>query len=137
MRESPEIAAALETFFAKNASGDVATFDEVVSTEEATLAIGSSVQEWYAGQAAVRSAYGLEGVLIEPGDVAAWENGDTGWAVARPLFSIPDGPSFRLRFTAVFVRERSAWKLIHLHGAYPVPDEVAVEHPEWWELESS
>ena len=60
-------------------------------------------------------------------------NGDTGWAIAKPLFSIPDGPSFRLRFTAVFVQERGGWKLIHLHGSNPVPDEVAVEHPEWWE----
>lgn len=137
MHESSDVAAALATFFAKNASGDITTFDEVVSSEEAALAIGSSVREWYAGQGAVREAYGLEGVLIEPGQVDAWENGDTGWAVARPLFSIPDGPAFRLRFSAVFVRERGGWKLIHLHGSYPVPDEVAVEHPEWWETEGS
>jgi hypothetical protein len=135
MHASAEVARALATFFAKNASGDITTFDEVVSSEEAVLAIGSSAREWFAGREAVRGAYGLEGVLIEPGQVDAWENGDTGWAVARPLFSIPDGPSFRLRFTAVFVRE-SGWKLIHLHGSYPVPDEVAVEHPEWWEAEA-
>jgi hypothetical protein len=95
-------------------------------------AIGSSAPEWFSGQAAVRGAYGLEGVLIDPGPIDAWENGDTGWAVCRPLLSIPGGRSFRLRFTAVFVRE-DGWKLIHLHGSYPVPDEVAVAHPEWWE----
>jgi ketosteroid isomerase-like protein len=132
MRESREVADALSTFFAKNASGDVSTYSEVVSREEAVLAIGSTVREWFAGQEAVRGAYGLEGVLIDPGEIDAWEHGETGWAVAKPLFSIPDGPSFRLRFTAVFVRENGAWKLIHLHGSYPVPDEVAVEHPEWW-----
>jgi ketosteroid isomerase-like protein len=132
MEPSAEVAAALETFFAKNASGDISTYEEVVSNEEAVLAIGSASREWFAGQAAVRGAYGLEGVLIDPGEIDAWENGDTGWAVSRPLFSIPDGPSFRLRFTALFVRERGGWKLIHLHGSYPVPDEVAIEHPEWW-----
>lgn len=135
MHASLDVAAALVTFFAKNASGDLTTFDEVVSSEEGIQAIGSTAREWFSGQAAVRSAYGLEGVLIEPGPIDAWENGDTGWAVARPLFTIPDGPAFRLRFTGLFVREGGGWKLVHLHGSYPVPDEIAVEHPEWWATE--
>jgi ketosteroid isomerase-like protein len=136
VQASETVAEALRTFFAKNASGDVSTFDEVVSLEEHVLAVGSTAREWFHGQQAVRSAYGLEGVLIDPGAVDAWENGDTGWAVAKPLFSIPGGPSFRLRFTALFVQERGGWKLVHLHGSYPVPDEVAVEHPEWWEADT-
>lgn len=134
MNESTAVADALRTFFAKNASGDVTTFDEVVTGNEAVLAIGSTAREWFAGQKAVRGAYGLEGVLIDPGDVDGWENGATGWAIARPTFSVPGGPSFRLRFTAVFVQEDDAWKLVHLHGSYPVPDETAMEHPEWWEV---
>lgn len=133
MKPSTTVAQALSTFFARNASGDLSTFEEVVSSEDAVLAIGSAAREWFSGQAAVRGAYGLEGILIEPGTIEAWENGDTGWAVARPLFSVPGGPSFRLRFTAVFVHEAGTWKLIHLHGSYPVPDETAMEHPEWWE----
>lgn len=133
MRRSPALAEALTTFFAKNASGDTSTFHEVVSREEAVLAIGSAVKEWFSGQEAVRGAYGLEGFQIDPGPIEGWENGDTGWATCRPLFVSPHGPSLRLRFTAVFVREGGAWKLIHLHGSYPVPDEVAVGHPEWWE----
>ena len=137
MTSSESIADALRTFFAKNASGDVSTFEEVVSTTEAAFAVGSTAQEWFLGQDAVRAAYGLEGVLIEPGDILAWENGETGWAVAKPLFSIPGGPSFRLRFTAVFVQERGGWKLVHLHGSYPVPDETAIEHPEWWDSASA
>ena len=133
MRESTAVADALRTFFEKNASGDASTYDEVVSSEEAVLAIGSSAGEWASGQEAARDAYGLPGVLIDPADVEAWENGDTGWASARPQFTIPDGPSFRLRFTAVFLRETGAWKLVQLHASYPVPDEVAIEHPEWWD----
>ena len=133
MRESTAVADALRTFFEKNASGDASTYDEVVSSEEAVLAIGSSAGEWASGQEAARGAYGLPGVLIDPADVEAWENGDTGWASARPQFTIPDGPSFRLRFTAVFLRESGAWKLVQLHASYPVPDEVAIEHPEWWD----
>jgi hypothetical protein len=135
MQESTAVAEALRTFFEKNASGDVTTFDEVVSSEEAVSAIGSTAAEWHSGQVAARDAYGLPGVLIDAADVEAWENGDTGWAVARPQFTIPEGPSFRLRFTAVFLRENGAWKLIQLHASYPVPDEVAIEHPEWWETD--
>ena len=78
-------------------------------------------------------AYGLEGFEIEAGPIDSWENGETGWAVCRPLFTAPVGVSLRLRLSAVFVREDGAWKLIPLHGSYPVPDEVAVVHPEWWE----
>ncbi len=135
MQASPAVAEALTTFFAKNASGDLSTYDDVVSKEEAVLAVGSTAREWFSGQDAARGAYGIEGVLIDPGAIDAWENGDTGWAVAKPHFTIPGGPSFRLRFTAVFVREDDRWKLIHLHGSYPVPDETAVGHPEWWEAQ--
>jgi hypothetical protein len=133
MERSDGVAAALWTFFEKNTSGDVSTFDEVVSSSDGVLAIGSTAREWFRGQEAVRGAYGIEGVQIDPGPIEAWDNGETGWAIARPLFSIPGGPSFRLRFTAVFVHEDGRWKLAHLHGSYPVPDELAIEHPEWWD----
>ena len=136
MESSQAVADALRTFFVKNASGDVSTFDEVVTADEGVLAIGSSVREWFAGQDAVRRAYGLEGFQIDAGEVVAWENGDTGWAAATPVFAIPGGPSLRLRFTAVFVRDGGSWKLAHLHGSYPVPDDLAMVHPEWWEVVS-
>lgn len=133
MQPSEHVARALVTFFVKNTTGDRATFDEVVSSEEGVIAIGSAAREWFEGQSAVRGAYGTEGVEIDPGPIHAWENGDTGWAVARPTFSVPGGPSLRLRFSAVFVREAGEWKLVHLHGSYPVPDETAMAHPEWWD----
>jgi hypothetical protein len=133
MEASEDVAAALRTFFEKNASGDPATFDDVVSSDESVLAIGSAAREWFAGQTAVRAAYGIEGLQVDPGDVQAWKSGNIGWAASPVVFSAPDaGFSIRLRFTAIFVREGGAWKLLQLHGSYPVPDEVAAEHPEWW-----
>jgi hypothetical protein len=133
MRASDAVAQALRDFFAVNASGDRGSFEDVVSLDDAVLAVGSSAREWFAGQSEVQAAFGLEGMLIEPGAILAWENGETGLAIARPSFTIPDGPTIRLRFTAVFIRERDGWKLFHLHGSYPVPDEVALSHPEWWD----
>jgi hypothetical protein len=138
MQASDEVAAALRSFFEKNASGDPATFDEVVSSDASVLAIGSTAREWFAGQEAVRAAYGIEGMHVDPGDVQAWESGDAGWAASRVVFSTPDGElSIRLRFTAIFVREDGAWKLLQLHGSYPVPDEIAAAHPEWWDADTS
>jgi hypothetical protein len=133
MRESPAVAEALRKFFRSNASGDPSTYPDVVSASDAVLVIGSTAREWFSGQAAVQGAYGLEGAQIDTGQVAAWENGDTGWAVATPVFAFTGGPSIKLRFSAVLVREDGAWKLAHVHGSHPVPDEVAVEHPQWWD----
>ncbi|MCY7303986.1 MAG: hypothetical protein LH654_13335 [Thermoleophilia bacterium] len=45
MQASPAVAEALTTFFAKNASGDRSTYDEVVSREEAVLPGGSTARE--------------------------------------------------------------------------------------------
>lgn len=132
MHESPAVASALATFFAKNVSGDTRRSTGSCGGKR-RFWLSAARREWFAGQEAARGAYGLEGFLIDPGHTDAWENGDTGWAVARPEFSIQGGPTFRLRFTAVFVREDGLWKLIHLHASYPVPDEVAVEHAEWWD----
>ena len=108
MQTSTEVANALTTFFAKNAAGDVTTFDDVVSGEEAVLAIGSSAREWFAGQKAARGAYGLEGVLIDSGHVDAWDNGDTGWAVARPRFTIPGGQAYRSPGTMIVEGDASS-----------------------------
>ena len=45
MQEPPAVAQALTTFSAKNASGDLSTYDGVVSSEEAVPAVGSTARE--------------------------------------------------------------------------------------------
>jgi ketosteroid isomerase-like protein len=134
MRESKGVKEALLRFYERNSANDQASFPLVVSREEAVLIVGSAAREWFQGQAAVRGAFGLEGFRIEAGDILAWENGDTGWAVNTPTFVMPDGATtMRLRMTTIFVKEDGAWKLVHIHGSTPVPDEVYMEHQsEWW-----
>ena len=112
MRESAGVKEALLRFYERNAANDQASFPEIVSKEEAVLVVGSSAREWFAGQKAVRAAFGLEGFRIDPGKVEAWENGDTGWAVNTPAFVMPDGvTTMRLRMTTIFVKEDGDWKL--------------------------
>ena len=134
MRRSQAVKDALIEFYERNAANDQAAYSRVVSGEADILVVGSSAREWFQGQAAVRAAYGLEGFRTEPGEVLAFENGDTGWAVNTPAFVMPDGKTtMRLRMTTIFVREDRRWKLVHIHGSTPVPDEIYMEHQaEWW-----
>lgn len=133
MLESKEVAEALLRFYDRNAANDQSAFHDVVSTSEAVTVIGSSAREWFQGQAAAKAAYGLEQIKIEAGKVQAWEEGTAGWAVNQPQFVLPDGTRMRMRMTTVFVRERGGWRLVHIHGSTPVPDEVYLEHQaDWW-----
>ena len=56
MKESGSVAEALRTFFERNTSGDISTFEDVVSIEAGVSAIGSTAREWFIGQEAARSA---------------------------------------------------------------------------------
>jgi hypothetical protein len=108
-------------------------FNDVVSRSEAVNIIGSSAREWFQGQQAVRAAYGLEQVKIEAGEVDAWESGSRARRSTNPRSFCRMAPACRMRMTSVFVDEGSGWKLVHLHGSTPVPDEVYLMHQsEWW-----
>lgn len=133
MRESPDIANALRQFYDRNTANDQASFHKVVSADEAVTIIGSSAREWFEGQAAARAAFGLEQVKIDAGQIKAWEEGTAGWAINTPRFIFPDGSVLRLRMSTVFVKEDGGWRLVHLHGSTPVPDEIYMEHQDaWW-----
>ena len=133
MQQSEGVRSALLRFYDRNAANDLAAFPSLVSGDPDVLVIGSAAREWFAGQAAVRGAYGIEGFRIEAGPVRAYERGELGYAVNTPRFTAPNGPALRLRMTTVFVKEDGAWKLLHMHASMPVPDEVAMEHQDdWW-----
>lgn len=133
MRQSEDVKNALRNFYERNTANDQANFHAVVSGADDVIFIGSSAKEWFEGQEQARHAFGLEGFRIEPGEIKAWEEGTAGWAINTPRFILPDGSVMRLRMTSVFVKEGGAWKLVHLHGSTPVPDEVFMEHQaEWW-----
>ena len=133
MKQSTDVRDALLRFYDRNAANDQAAFHDVISESEAVLVIGSSAREWFEGQAGAHAAFGLEGIEIEAGEVRALEEGSAGWAINTPSFVLPDGTRMRLRMTSIFVKERGGWRLVHIHGSSPVPDEVYLEHQAaWW-----
>jgi ketosteroid isomerase-like protein len=132
MRESEGVRSALLRFYDRNAANDQAAFPTVVSSDKDVLVIGSAAREWFAGQEAVRGAYGIEGFRIDAGTVRAWEHGDLGYAVNIPVFTAPNGATLKLRMTTIFVKEDGTWKLLHMHASMPVPDEIAMEHQTDW-----
>lgn len=133
MQKSSDVANALREFYERNTANDQASFHKVISASEAVTIIGSAAREWFEGQAAARAAFGLEQVTIDAGKIKAWEEGTAGWAINAPRFTLPDGSVMRMRMTTVFVKEDGGWRLIHLHGSTPVPDEVYMQHQEeWW-----
>jgi hypothetical protein len=133
MKDSPGVRSALLHFYDRNTANDQEAFPGIVSGDADLLVIGSAAREWFAGQGAVRGAYGIEGFKIEPGEIRAYEKGDLGYAVNVPRFIAPNGARLKLRMTTIFVHEGGAWKLLHMHASMPVPDEVAMQHQQaWW-----
>jgi len=95
--------------------------------------IGTDASEFWTSTAAEIRALGdaqreeLEHApVLQPGELEAWSEGSVGWAVDRPRFTFPDRPSVPLRLTAVALRVRGRWVLVHAHVSVGVPNEEVV-----------
>jgi len=132
MEESADVRAALLRFYDRLSAKDVASFDQLVSSDPATMVIGTAPGELVSERAALRYGFEAEGIRLEGIDPKAYEEGSLGWAVDQPNFVLPDGSSFQTRLTAVMHREDSAWKLIHAHFSVGVPDEEVVDLQKRW-----
>ncbi len=131
MRQSEEVRDAMLRYCDRISTGDVASFDEVVSQEPATLIIGTAPGEWVTERTQLRYGFETEGFRIEAGDPAGYEEGSLGWFVDEPTF-FPDGSSMDTRLTAVMHQEDGRWKLVHMHVSVGVPDEEVVELQRRW-----
>jgi SnoaL-like domain len=96
-------------------ASDVASFDQLVSQEPATLIIGTAPGEWVTERERMRFGFEAEGARIQAGEPAGYEEGSMGWVVDEPMFLFPDGSAMQTRLTAILHREDGAWKLVHMH----------------------
>jgi len=133
MQESTAVRDMMLRFYDRLTAGDVASFEQLVSAQPATLVIGTSPGEWVTERPRLRYGFEAEGVGMTPGPrPLGHQEGTLGWFVDEPLFSFPDGSTMRTRLTAVVHHEADAWKLVHMHVSVAVPDEEVVELQKRW-----
>jgi hypothetical protein len=133
MEGSIPVRDALLRFYDRISASDVGAFDELVSSDPATLVIGTAPGEWVTERDRLRFGFEAEGLRIEPGpSPIGYEEGGLGWVADEPTYFFPGGSSMRTRLTAVLHREDGLWKVLHLHVSVGVPDEEVVELQERW-----
>jgi SnoaL-like domain len=132
MQQSEEVRDAILRFCDRLSAGDVASFDELVSQEPATLIIGTAPGEWVTERERMRFGFEAEGVRLEAKNPVGYEAGSLGWVVDQPAFVFPDGSVMQTRLTAVMRQEEGRWKLVHMHFSVGVPDEQVVQLQQRW-----
>jgi hypothetical protein len=135
VQQSEEAREAMLRYCERISASDVASFDELVSKEPATLIIGTAPGEWVSERDRLRFGFEAEGVRLEAKDPVGYEEGSLGWVVDQPAFVFPDGSVMQTRLTAVMRQEEGRWKLVHMHLSVGVPDEQVVELQQRWSAE--
>ena len=133
MRESAAVRDAMLRFYDRLSANDVASFDRVVSSDPATLVIGTAPGEWVTERPSLRFRFETEGVRIDPSpNPRGYESGSMGWVVDEPTMFYPDGSAIKTRLTSVLHDEDGDWKLVHMHVSVGVPDEEVVALQTRW-----
>ena len=134
MQSSTEVRDAMLRFFDRLSAKDVASFDSIVSSDLATVVIGTAPGEWVTERDRLRFGFEAEGLAVRPGPhPIGWANGDTGFYLDEPTSVFPGGAGeMHTRMTGVLQREAGSWKIVHLHVSVAVPDEEVLELQARW-----
>jgi hypothetical protein len=132
VRRSEEVRDAMVRFCQRLSEDDVESFDELVSQEAATLAIGSAPGEWLTERERLRGPFETQGLRLVAKDPIGYQEGSVGWAVDQPTFVFPDGSVMQSRLTVFMRREGARWKVVHLHHSVGVPEGEVVELQRRW-----
>ncbi|MDH5312842.1 MAG: nuclear transport factor 2 family protein [Actinomycetota bacterium] len=132
MQSSPDVRAAMLRFYDRLSAGDVDAFDSIVSSDPATVVIGTAIGEIHRDRAKLRAGFEAEGIELVASDPVAYEEESMGWVIDEPTFVFGDVGRVVTRLTAVFHREGDTWKLVHMHASVGVPDEEVFEFQARW-----
>jgi hypothetical protein len=58
------------------------------------------------------------GIRFEGGDPQCYVDGAVGWCADTCYINLADGTKLPMRFTAVFHREGSDWKMVQFHSSF-------------------
>jgi hypothetical protein len=131
VQQSAAVKAAMFRFYDRLTANDVASFDDIVSSDPATLVIGTAPGEWVTERDRLRFGFETEGYGFKPGNLVAWENGDVGFVADEPMVQF-GGDTLNVRLTAVLQNEQGTWKLVHMLVSAGIPDEVVFELQKKW-----
>ena len=134
MQQSTEVRDAIERFYERLSAGDVAGTAATISDDPEAFVIGT--QRIGGGREAWLESVGENasmGIAFEAGAIRGWADGDIGWAVDEPTIVLPNGMRLTTRMTAVLERDPDgAFRSVHHHYSWAVPDELAVESVQEW-----
>jgi hypothetical protein len=128
MQPSPELRELMLRYYEASANSDADFLDQLIARVSEGLIIGTDDDEWWPdGESAAAiwtSAWRRRGsspiVNANPQGYAA---GDFGWVVDHPAWQRPGGQARPFRLTAIFQRIDGAWKLVHAHFSFGVPND--------------
>lgn len=132
MQQSEGVRQGMLDFYDRLSVGDVASFADVVSSDPATLVIGTAPGEFVRDRDRLKAGFEAEGTRIDGGDPVAYEDGELGWLTDEPTFHFPGDVSLKARVTAVLHKEDERWKLLHMHVSVGVPDGEVVDLQKRW-----
>jgi hypothetical protein len=130
MKPSKQIEAEVRRLAEAFANRDPAIF-ETLSKQAGVLGIGSDPKEWLEGRERIVEVFGPQMVNMprfrfDTHRLAAYEQGDVGWAALDGTWAFPDHPKMEdlsTRLTLVYEREEGNWKMVLMETAFAFPDE--------------
>ena len=133
MELSTEVREAVLDFYQGVSEKSVDHFNEIVSSDPATLVIGTAPGEWVTDRPRLRFGFETEGLTLKPGrNPTGYQEGTLGWFTDEPWFGFPGGGGMRTRLTGVVRQEAGRWKVVHLHFSVGVPDEEVQDLQARW-----
>lgn len=133
MEASTDVRDAVLGFYEGVSTKAIERFDDIVSTHDATLVIGTAPGEWVTERPKLRFGFETEGITLGAGpDPMGYREGSMGWFVDEPWFGFPGGSGMRTRVSAVVKQEAGRWKIVHMHFSVGVPDEEVQELQARW-----
>ena len=133
MEASTAVRDAVLGFYRGVTEKEVDRFDEIVSSDGATMVIGTAPGEWVTERPRLRFGFETEGVTLDAGPrPVGYREGTLGWFADEPWFGFPGGGGMRTRVTGVVRLEGDRWKIVHMHFSVGVPDEEVQELQARW-----